>query len=126
MPSDMARRRQARSARRLPLIFAATILMPGVILAGFGLHALTQERQNAERQARDTLNVVAENLRHRLELELKDWQQAAADLARSGSVDPSQWPARVRDAVMTQVPASFSLEAASARRPTLAVSCSTS
>ena len=71
MPSDMARRRQARSARRLPLIFAATILMPGVILAGFGLHALTQERQNAERQARDTLNVVAENLRHRLELEFK-------------------------------------------------------
>lgn len=101
MPGDMARRRPARSARRLLLIFAATILTPGVILAGFGLRALTQERQHAERQVRDTLDVVAKNLGRRLELELKDWQQAAADLARSGSVDPSQWPARVRDAVMT-------------------------
>ena len=55
MPSDMARRRQARSARRLLLIFAATILTPGVILAGFGLHTLTQERQHAKRQVRDTL-----------------------------------------------------------------------
>ena len=44
---------------------------------------------------------LPENLGRRLELELKDWQQAAAELARSGSVDPSQWPARVRDAVMT-------------------------
>src|SRR6186713_1780293 len=101
MPSDMARRRQARSARRLPLIFAATILMPGVILAGFGLHALTQERQNAERQVRDSLEGVAKDLGRRLELDLRDWQQAAGELARSGSADSSQWPARVRDAVMT-------------------------
>jgi signal transduction histidine kinase len=101
MPIDMTRRRQARSARRLLLIFAATILTPGVILAGFGLHALTQERQHAESQVRDTLYVAAKDLGRRLELELKDWQQAAAELARSGSVDPSQWPTRVRDAVMT-------------------------
>lgn len=101
MPSDIALRRPARSARRLLLIFAATILTPGVILAGFGLRALTQERQSAERQAVDTLNVAAKDLGRRLELDLRDWQQAAAELARSGSVDPSQWPARVRDAVMT-------------------------
>ena len=48
MPSDMARRRQARAARRLLLIFKRTIFTPGVILAGFGLRALTQERQHAE------------------------------------------------------------------------------
>jgi signal transduction histidine kinase len=101
MPRDMARRRPARSARRLLLIFAATILAPGAILAGIGLRALTQERQYAESQARDRLNVVTESLGRHLELDLKDWQQAAVDLARSGSVDPSQWPARVRDAVMT-------------------------
>jgi signal transduction histidine kinase len=101
MPSDMARRRPARSARRLLLIFAATILAPGVILAGFGLSALTQEREHADREARDMLRGVSENLGRRLELDLRDWQQAAFDLARSGSVDPSQWPARVRDAVMT-------------------------
>jgi signal transduction histidine kinase len=99
MPNEVARHRPARSARRLLLILAATILAPGVILAGFGLRVLTQERQLAERQARDTLRVVAENLGRRLELDLRDWQQAAVDLARTGSVDPSQWPARVRDAV---------------------------
>jgi hypothetical protein len=81
MPSDMTRRRAsrpARSARRLLLIFATTILTPGVILAGFGLRALTQERQNAERDARNTLEGVANDLGRRLELDLRDWQQAAA------------------------------------------------
>ncbi len=95
----MTRRRASRPAGRLLLIFAATILTPGVILGGFGLRALTQERQNAKRQARDTLDVVAKDLGPRLELDLKDWQQAAGELARTASVDPSQWPARVRDAV---------------------------
>src|SRR5512134_1842647 len=99
MPNEVARRRPARSARRLLLIFAATILTPGVILAGFGLRALTQERRDAERQAGDMLDDVAKSLGRRLELELGAWQQAAADLARSGSVEPSQWPAPVRDAV---------------------------
>src|SRR5262245_38866237 len=99
MPSDMARRRPARSARRLLLIFGATILTPGVILAGVGLRALTQERQFAERQATGRLDVVARRIGGSLELDLKDWQQAAVDLARSGSIDPSQWPARVRDAM---------------------------
>jgi len=51
MPHELARR---RPARRLLLIFAATILAPGVILAGFGLRALTEERQRAEREARET------------------------------------------------------------------------
>jgi signal transduction histidine kinase len=97
----MVRRRPVRSARRLLLIFATTILAPGVILAGFGLRALTQERQNAERQVRDTLEFVARNLGRRLENDLRDWQQAAAKLARGGSVDPARWPARVGEAVMT-------------------------
>jgi len=101
MPSDPAQRRPAHPARRLLLIFAATILTPGVILAGFGLSTLTQERRSAESQERDTLRVVAENLGRRLDLDLKEWQQAAVELARSGSTDPSQWPARVRDAVTT-------------------------
>ena len=86
MRSEMARRRRARSSQRLLLIFAATILTPGVILAGFGLRALTQERDNAESQARETLNVVAKNLGSRLELDLRDWRQAAAELARRGSL----------------------------------------
>jgi len=101
MSDEMAQRRPARSARRLLLIFVTTILAPGVILAGFGLLALKQERLRAESEARDNLRVFAENLGRRLELDLTKWQQAAVDVARSGSADPSQWPERVRDAVMT-------------------------
>jgi tetratricopeptide (TPR) repeat protein len=101
MPGDIARRRPTRSARRLLLIFATTILTPGVILAGFGLRALTLERQSAKRQVRDALDGVSKNLGRRLELDLRDWRQAATELARSGSVEPAQWPARVRDAVLT-------------------------
>jgi signal transduction histidine kinase len=97
MAGDMARR---RPARRLLLIFVTTILAPGVILAGFGLRTLTSERQNAERQASEDLKGVATNLGRILEFDLRDWQQAAEDLARSGTVDPSQWPTRLQKAVM--------------------------
>ena len=91
MPSEVARRRPARSARRLLLVFATTILAPGVILAGFGLRALTQERQHAEGQARDTLDVIAENLGRRLELDLGigslrqlTWRAAGRSIPRNG------------------------------------------
>jgi signal transduction histidine kinase len=101
MPNDMARRRPARWARRLLLIFVTTILAPGVMLAGFGLLALKQERQRVDSEARNDLRVFAETLGRRLELDLTKWQQAAVDVARSGSVDPSRLPAPLRDAIMT-------------------------
>jgi signal transduction histidine kinase len=91
-----------RASRRLLLIFSATVLVPGLILGVFGFRALQQERREAERRARETLDVVAESRGHQLEAELKDWQQAAealAEGARNGSENPSPWPARVRNAV---------------------------
>jgi hypothetical protein len=84
---------------------------------------LKQERQRADSEARNDLRVFAETLGRRLELDLTKWQQAAVDVARSGSVDPSQLPAPLRDAVMTPGAGVILLEAAKARRPTLAVSC---
>ena len=87
-----------RPAKRLLLVFLVTILAPGLILGGLGLRAFSQERKDAERQLRDTLHVHAENVGHRLELSLQEWQQAVDELARSGSSDPSAWPKRVRDA----------------------------
>jgi signal transduction histidine kinase len=99
MPNEIAPRRPRPAARRLLLIFAATILVPGVSLGILGLRRLTQERRDAERQVRERLDAVAENMGRRMELELKDWQQVAADLARSGSTDPALWPERVRTAV---------------------------
>jgi signal transduction histidine kinase len=101
MPStpDMKPSRSLRAGRRLFLIFSATVLAPGLVLGVFGLRALTRERQDVERQVRERFNAVAENIGRRLELELRDWQQAAEDLAPRGSQDPALWPERVRKAV---------------------------
>lgn len=85
---------------RLMLIFVATILTPGLILGFFGVRALMQERQLADRQIRERLDVVAESTGRRLELELRDWQQAAGQLAGTVSPDAAAWPDRVRTAVM--------------------------
>ena len=98
MPSEIAPRR-TRPARRLLLIFVVTILAPGLILGGLGLRAFVQERRDAEQRALKALDVDAENVGRRLELELKEWQQAADAIARIGPADPALWPERVRDAV---------------------------
>jgi signal transduction histidine kinase len=85
-----------RSTRRLVLVFALAILAPGLILGGFGVHALIQERRHAEQQVIERLAVEAERVGRRLQSELSLWQQAAEDIARSGTPDPAQWPERVR------------------------------
>src|SRR5438128_1200909 len=85
---------------RLMLIFVATILTPGLILGFFGVRALMQERLLADRQIRERLDAVAESTGRRLELELRDWQQAADQLAVAASPEAAVWPERVRTAVM--------------------------
>jgi signal transduction histidine kinase len=99
MPKENPPSRHMRTSRRLLLIFSITVLVPGLILGVLGLKALSQQRRDAETQVRETLRVMAENEGRRLELELKDWQQAIDELARSESEDAARWPARVREAI---------------------------
>ena len=66
------------------------------MLGFLGLRALLQERQLADQQVREQLAVVAESTGRQLELDLRDWQQAAEQLALTGPTDPARWPDRVR------------------------------
>jgi tetratricopeptide (TPR) repeat protein len=68
--------------------------VPGILLSIFGLRALLQERRLADQQIQERLAATAEAAARRLEWELMEWQQAAAQLAPAAG-----WPARVRAAM---------------------------
>ena len=95
-PKQVAPRRPGHATHRLPLIFAVTILVPGLVLGFLGLRALLQERQLAEQQVRERVAVIAESTGRQLELDLRDWQQAAEQISLMGPADPARWPDRVR------------------------------
>ena len=95
-PKPVAPRRPGHATHRLPLIFAVTILVPGLVLGFLGLRALLQERQLAEQQVRERVAVIAESTGRQLELDLRDWQQAAEQISLMGPADSARWPYRVR------------------------------
>src|SRR5436190_23771981 len=55
--------------------FAVTVVLPGVILLGFGLRALEQDRRATDQQVRDRLQRVAELAARAIDQQLANWQQ---------------------------------------------------
>ena len=96
MPKAPVPKLAIRPPHRLLLIFAATILVPGILLAFFGLRALLQESRLVDQQIRERLRGATEAAARRLERELSEWRQAIDQLGQSGATDPALWPARVR------------------------------
>ena len=80
-------------------VSGAAPIVPALVLGFLALRALLQERQLADQQVREQLAVIAESTGRQLELDLRDWQQAAEQLALVGPADPARWPDRVRLAV---------------------------
>lgn len=91
--------RRMRPARRLLLIFCLAILTPGLILGFFGGRALIQEGVLLEDQIQRRLDDAAGEAGRQLDSELREWQQAVDDIARSQTEDPARWPERVRRAI---------------------------
>jgi signal transduction histidine kinase/tetratricopeptide (TPR) repeat protein len=89
-----------RSGRRLLVIFALAILVPGIVLGGLGLRALVQDGLRVEQRMQQRLDAAVRSEGLRLESSLNDWQQAAGAVARS-SGNPAGWPERVRQALAT-------------------------
>lgn len=87
-----------RPARSLLALFSLTVVLPGVLLAVFGLRTLRQERQFADQQLRDRLDGAADGAMRDLEREVRGWQDAleAIDL---GDAEGDTLPARLRDAL---------------------------
>lgn len=59
--------------------FALTVVLPGVILLGFGLRALEQDRRATDQQVRDRLQRAAELAARAVDLQLANWQQFQSD-----------------------------------------------
>jgi signal transduction histidine kinase len=59
--------------------FAVTVVLPGVILLGFGLRALEQDRRAIDQQVRDRLQRAAELAARAIDQQLANWQQFRSD-----------------------------------------------
>src|SRR5215471_11704924 len=90
--------RPMRASQRLVGIFIITILAPGLILGFFGLRALVQEKGLADQQIRERLAAAAESIGRKLELEIREWQDAVNRLALTGPSNREAWPDRLRAA----------------------------
>ena len=88
-----------RTGHRLPVIFVLGILLPGILLAGFAIRTLLQERHLADQEIRQRLELAANGAIRDLNHEFSQWQQAVDDLSQGGAQDPSLWPERVRQAL---------------------------
>ncbi|HUS07718.1 MAG TPA: hypothetical protein VMZ52_15535, partial [Bryobacteraceae bacterium] len=59
--------------------FAVTVVLPGLILLGFGLRALEQDREATDRQVQDRLQRAAELAARTMDQQLASWQQFRTD-----------------------------------------------
>jgi signal transduction histidine kinase len=91
--------RPIRVTQRLVGIFVVTILVPGLILGFFAVRALRQEKALADQQVHERLNGAAESIGHRLEFELRKWQDIADRLAQTDPAQQAAWPDSVRASV---------------------------
>lgn len=88
-----------RPGRDLLLVFTFTILLPGILLAVFGVRALRQERRLLDQQIRERLDRAGELAVRDLEQEFLEWQAALEDIRQARSVDPERLPDRIRRSV---------------------------
>lgn len=88
-----------RSGRGLVVLFCATILLPGVLLAVFGVRALMQERRFATQQLLDRLDLAAANAGRDLDRAITQWQTLLDQWRRGEQLKMEDQPARVRDSL---------------------------
>jgi signal transduction histidine kinase len=85
-----------RPGRDLLVLFALTILLPGLVLAAFSGRALLQERNFATQQLRERLDRAAERTSRDIERELREWQVSLGRLDPTLPVAASVVPDRLR------------------------------
>jgi hypothetical protein len=91
-PSSLVRRLLA--GQKLVWIFSGTVLLPGLMLAIFGLRSIVQERGRMEEEMREDLKAAAELIGVRLGNDLA----ASGSLIRLAGEDAKMWPAPFRAA----------------------------
>ena len=86
---------QLRGGRDLFVLFALTVLTPGLLLVAVGVRAFRQERRLITQQLRDRVDRAADLAVGGLELELRDWRAALARVASSPAVGSTMLPASI-------------------------------
>ena len=85
-----------RSGRGLAILFALTILLPGGLLAVFGVRAWFQEQRSVAHEIRERLEREADGAGRDLERAIGEWTTALARLDASGAFDRSRLPEILR------------------------------
>lgn len=84
------------SGRNLLFLFGISILLPGLLLAVFGVWALRQERRFASQQLRDRLALAAGIAARELDREMSAWQALLEQTGRGETVALGELPDPVR------------------------------
>src|SRR5258705_13440597 len=59
--------------------FAVMVVLPGIVLLGFGLRALDQDRRATDQQVRDRLQRAGELAARAIDQQLANWRQFRSD-----------------------------------------------
>jgi signal transduction histidine kinase len=86
-------RTSTRPGRGLVILFALTVLTPGLLLAAIGVRAYSHERRFIAQQLRERADHAAERAAAEVERELREWTSALAGLDVSRPLDIRQLPA---------------------------------
>jgi signal transduction histidine kinase len=89
-----------RPARNIILLFAFTILLPGLILAAFGVLVLEQDRQIALSEIDQRLDLVSRETGETFDRELRATEVALQRVAMAGGINPAELPRWMQDAAV--------------------------
>src|SRR6188768_2728798 len=89
-----------RPARNIILLFAFTILLPGLILAAFGVGVLEQDRQLWRRENDQRLVAVSRETGELFDRELRTTEIALQRVAIAGAINPAELPHWMQEAAV--------------------------
>jgi signal transduction histidine kinase len=99
MLDRLMRRTRRPSGRDLQVLFAVTIVLPGVLLAVVGIRAWLQERRLADQQLRERVDRAADLALRGFEQDLRSWQALLDRVGRSGPPSLESLDHPMRDAL---------------------------
>jgi signal transduction histidine kinase len=85
--------------KALAALFAITVVVPGLLLAIFGLQSIRQERRTAEQKIRDQLDSAADRAMHEIEREIRSWQDVPGQV--DSKTQLASLPDKIRHAMDT-------------------------
>jgi signal transduction histidine kinase len=90
---------RGRPGHALAALFVITVLLPGLLLAIFGIMALRQERSRADQEIQQRLDRAADTVAGALERQFHDLQAAVDRIPGDRIADPARFPEKIRRAL---------------------------